>query len=86
MEKSGGEGIRTPGGLTPTAVFKTGDEARNDEENGEEVSQRRKDLFGSCPKRKDRSHCDCWWDGEECCGCGAPASTTIDPETGEDRS
>jgi hypothetical protein len=23
-----------------------------------------------CPKRKDKKHCDCWYDGETCCACG----------------
>lgn len=26
-----------------------------------------------CPKRKDGTHCRCWWEGEVCCGCKAPA-------------
>lgn len=26
---------------------------------------------GYCPKRKDKTHCIHWWDGEEpCCNCG----------------
>ena len=41
MEKSGGEGIRTPGGLTPTAVFKTDEDARDHDGIRDEVSQRR---------------------------------------------
>ena len=28
-----------------------------------------------CPKRADKTHCDCWYDGETCCACGAPAMT-----------
>lgn len=24
----------------------------------------------SCPGRKDQQHCNCWYDGEACCGCG----------------
>lgn len=28
-----------------------------------------------CPKRDDRIHCHCWWEGERCCSCGAPAMT-----------
>lgn len=24
-----------------------------------------------CPKRDDRIHCTCWWDGDKCCACGA---------------
>jgi hypothetical protein len=28
-----------------------------------------------CPKREDRQHCNCWYDGEVCCGCGAPVMT-----------
>lgn len=23
-----------------------------------------------CPKREDKQHCDCWYDGERCCACG----------------
>jgi hypothetical protein len=23
-----------------------------------------------CPKRDDRQHCDCWYDGKPCCACG----------------
>jgi hypothetical protein len=23
-----------------------------------------------CPVRDDRQHCNCWYDGEACCGCG----------------
>lgn len=26
-----------------------------------------------CPRRSDGVHCDCWYDGEPCCSCGAPA-------------
>jgi hypothetical protein len=26
-----------------------------------------------CPKRDDGQHCDCWYDGLECCSCGDPA-------------
>ena len=25
-----------------------------------------------CPKRDDKIHCTCWYDGEPCCACGAP--------------
>ena len=25
-----------------------------------------------CPKRDDKIHCPCWYDGEACCDCGAP--------------
>jgi hypothetical protein len=29
-----------------------------------------------CPASKDgRGHCMCWWDGDDCCWCGAPAMT-----------
>jgi hypothetical protein len=24
-----------------------------------------------CPVRDDGVHCDCWWDDNKCCGCGA---------------
>lgn len=23
-----------------------------------------------CPKREDKIHCECWYDGNPCCGCG----------------
>lgn len=23
-----------------------------------------------CTKREDRQHCNCWYDGKPCCGCG----------------
>ena len=26
-----------------------------------------------CPKREDKQHCNCWYDGEACCACGDPA-------------
>ena len=26
-----------------------------------------------CPGRSDGIHCTCWYDGDECCGCGDPA-------------
>jgi len=26
-----------------------------------------------CYKRTDQTHCRCWWDGDACCACGAPA-------------
>ena len=25
-----------------------------------------------CPKRDDKQHCNCWYDGAACCACGAP--------------
>ncbi len=25
-----------------------------------------------CTKREDKIHCECWWDGDKCCACGAP--------------
>lgn len=25
-----------------------------------------------CPKREDKLHCECWYDGEKCCACGDP--------------
>lgn len=31
-----------------------------------------------CPVREDGQHCNCWYDGEACCACAAPA---VDPET-----
>lgn len=30
---------------------------------------------GECPTSDDGLHCNCWYDGEECCRCGAPAMT-----------
>jgi hypothetical protein len=24
-----------------------------------------------CPRRQDQQHCNCWYDGEGCCACGA---------------
>lgn len=24
---------------------------------------------GFCYSREDESHCECWWDGGECCNC-----------------
>jgi hypothetical protein len=27
----------------------------------------------SCPKRDDKQHCNCWYDGEACCACGDKA-------------
>ena len=26
-----------------------------------------------CPSAWDGNHCDCWWEGESCCRCGAAA-------------
>lgn len=26
----------------------------------------------SCPAREDEQHCNCWYDGKKCCGCGNP--------------
>jgi hypothetical protein len=23
-----------------------------------------------CPKREDKQHCNCWYDGKPCCACG----------------
>ena len=31
------------------------------------------DAETPCPKREDRIHCNCWWDGDACCACGALA-------------
>lgn len=28
-----------------------------------------------CPKREDGRHCDCWYDGQACCACGAAAES-----------
>jgi len=27
---------------------------------------------GHCEARNDETHCQCWWDGDECCNCGHP--------------
>jgi len=29
----------------------------------------------ACQERRDGRHCDCWYDGDACCSCGAPAMT-----------
>lgn len=29
----------------------------------------------ACPQREDGQHCNCWFDGDACCNCGAPAMT-----------
>jgi len=26
-----------------------------------------------CEAREDETHCQCWWDGDECCNCSHPA-------------
>lgn len=26
-----------------------------------------------CPKRADKLHCTCWYDGDACCNCSDPA-------------
>jgi len=26
-----------------------------------------------CPAREDQMHCNCWYDGGDCCACGDPA-------------
>lgn len=28
---------------------------------------------GLCYAREDEQHCQCWWDGLQCCNCGHPA-------------
>lgn len=28
-----------------------------------------------CPKRPNDVHCECWYDGDACCACGAKAMT-----------
>lgn len=33
-----------------------------------------------CPAREDGQHCDCWYDGQACCGCHDPADSTVAPE------
>lgn len=37
-----------------------------------------------CPARDDGQHCDCWYDGQACCGCHDPAdpSATADYDEG----
>lgn len=25
-----------------------------------------------CPKREDKFHCNCWYEGDACCACGDP--------------
>lgn len=29
-----------------------------------------KDQETPCPKRDDKIHCNCWYDGKPCCACG----------------
>jgi len=33
------------------------------------------DEDGYCEKHEEGTHCECWWDGEACCACGAPGMT-----------
>ena len=35
----------------------------------------------SCPKREDGAHCNCWYDAEACCSCGAPACPACKAES-----
>ena len=30
-------------------------------------------VESACPLHKDEQHCNCWYDGGECCACGDPA-------------
>jgi len=34
-----------------------------------------------CPKRRDKQHCNCWYDGAPCCACNAPAVSAPAPLT-----
>jgi hypothetical protein len=34
-----------------------------------------------CPKREDKQHCNCWYDGERCCACGDEAAPVERAET-----
>jgi hypothetical protein len=34
------------------------------------TSETSNDWETECPKREDRQHCNCWYDGEACCACG----------------
>lgn len=31
-----------------------------------------------CPRREDETHCECWWDGDACCSCGASGLTDVE--------
>lgn len=37
-----------------------------------------------CPKREDKQHCNCWYDGEACCACGDNPAAVPAPETEPD--
>ena len=45
------------------------------EAEGSPEGTRGDDEETPCPKRDDKQHCNCWYDGEACCACGAPASS-----------
>jgi len=36
------------------------------------------DWETECPKREDKQHCNCWYDGDACCACGDPATNSED--------
>ena len=33
-----------------------------------------------CPSREDDLHCNCWYDGDKCCACGASEKSDEDRE------
>ena len=35
------------------------------------------DWETECPKREDKTHCNCWYDGLACCACGAAADEAM---------
>lgn len=36
------------------------------------MSDRPYSWESNCPKREDKTHCTCWYDGGKCCACGDP--------------
>lgn len=42
--------------------------------NNREIAERET----ACPKREDRQHCNCWYDGKACCACGDPATEDLE--------
>lgn len=44
-------------------------------------------MSESCPndpRQEIGTHCHCWWDGETCHYCNAPAATDAEMEAAED--
>ena len=38
------------------------------------------DWETECPKRDDKQHCNCWYDGKACCACGASGLSEAEME------